>query len=434
MENAVMGKVKIVTNLIASVMVVSGAARAQSPTHLYGATTQSYGPAAVTATAGTLENDRSGFMVAAFADNVGNLEVEAWQDTTKELNKVGQVHASGLPIVAVAAADLNSSEVVTADIDNEGDLTVSTWTVGTSGIAALNSSTSSGAATSLGFAPFLAMTSLSATEVVIAYCNPEGNLIVQAWNIPSGGQPEPVGTPTNGGPVAEIAIAAIDSETVITATNDTSDNLYVTTWGVDSTGVHQQGQTMASKSAGVLTPRVAIAAGTVYSFSVTTLPPEKVTRYAVTPIADASDNLEVLYWQISSSGTTITKTAEKLWGTGHDDITATAAVMLPSGVPVSVFSDSVYPVPGWPNNLDVGWVGHTGVSSSLEVSGMESGIDSVSAANAGDSFKVLDPYAAVSAYFVTGALYSADGLTPSVSNPGTSRVQVWSYPVVLPLL
>jgi hypothetical protein len=429
-----MGRVTIITNLIAAVMLVSGAARAQSPTHLYGATTQSYGPAAVTATAGTIENERSGFMVAAFADDVGNLEVKAWQDTTKELSKVGQVHASGLPIVAVAAADLNSSEVVTADIDNEGELTVRTWTVGTSGIAALNSATSSaGTATSLGFAPFLAMTSLSATEVVIAYCNSVGDLIVQAWNIPPGGEPEPVGTPTNGGPVAEIAIAAIDSETVITATNDTSDNLYVTTWGVDSTGVHQQGQTIESKSAGVLTPRVAIAAGTVYSFSAT-LPPGKVTRYAVTPIANANDNLEVLYWQISSSGTTITKTAKKDWGTGHDDITATAAVMLPSGVPISVFSDSVYPVPGWPNNLDVGWVGYTGVSSTLEVSGMQSGIDSVSAANAGDSFKILDPYGAVSAYFVTGALYSADGLTPSVSNPGTFRVQVWSYPVLLPLL
>jgi hypothetical protein len=428
-----MGKVTIIPNLIAGVILVSGAARAQSPTHLYGATTQSYGPAAVTATAGTVENDRSGFMVAAFADDVGNLEVKAWQDTTKELNKVGQVHANGLPIVAVAAADLNSSEVVTADIDNEGELTVSTWTVGTSGIAALNSATSSaGTATSLGFAPFLAMTSLSATQVVIAYSNSVGDLIVQAWNIPSGGEPEPVGTPTNGGPVAEIAIATIDSETVITATNDTSANLNVTSWGVDSTGVHQQGQTKESKSAGVLGPRVAIAAGTVYSFS-DTVPFEKATRYAVTPIVNANDNLEVLYWQISSSGTTITKTAEKEWGTEHDDIMATAAVMLPSGVPISVFCDSVYPVPGWPNNLDVGWVGHTGVSSTLEVSGMQSGIDSVSAANAGDSFKILDPTGAVSAYFVTGALYTADGLTPSVPNPGTFHVQVWSYPVLLSL-
>jgi hypothetical protein len=428
-----MGKVTIITNLIASVILVSGAARAQSPTHLYGATTPSYGPAAVTATAGTVENDRAGFMVAAFADDVGNLEVKAWQDTTKELTKVGQVHASGLPITAVAAADLNSSEVVTADIDNEGELTVSTWTVGTSGIAALNSSTSSaGTASSLGFAPFLAMTSLSATEVVIAYSNPVGDLIVQAWNIPSGGEPQPVGTPTNGGPVAEIAIATIDSATVITATNDTSANLYVTTWGVDSTGVHQQGQTKESKRAGVLGPRVAIAAGTVYNFS-HTVPFETATRYAVTPIANANDNLDVLYWQISSSGTTITKTAEKDYGTEHDDITATAAVMLPSGVPISVFCDSVYPASGWPNYLDVGWVGHTGVSSTLEVSGMASGIDSVSAASAGDSFKILDPSGAVSAYFVTGALYTTNGLTPSVSNAGTFHVQVWSYPVLLSL-
>jgi hypothetical protein len=42
-----MGKVTIITNLIAALSLVGGAARAESPKHLYGATTQSYGPAAV---------------------------------------------------------------------------------------------------------------------------------------------------------------------------------------------------------------------------------------------------------------------------------------------------------------------------------------------------------------------------------------------------
>ena len=65
---------------------------------------------------------------------------------------------------------------------------------------------------------------------------------------------------------------------------------------------------------------------------------------------------------------------------------------------------------------------------------MMTGIYGVSAASAGDSFKIADPYAPVSAYLVTGALYASNGLPPSVTNEGTFHVQVWSYPVVLPLL
>src|ERR1700683_3643155 len=141
-ENAVMGKVTLVTNLVAALALAGGAARAQSPNPLYGASTVSYGPSAVTATAGTVSDARSGYVVAAVADSVGNLEVTAWQDTTKKLAAVGKPYdASGTPIVAVAAADLDSNEVVTADVDQLGKLSVRTWTVGTAGIAPLNSYT-----------------------------------------------------------------------------------------------------------------------------------------------------------------------------------------------------------------------------------------------------------------------------------------------------
>jgi hypothetical protein len=426
-----MKKVTIVTKLIAGLLLISGAAQAKSPTYLYGTYTYSYGPAAITATAGTLSDNRSSYMVAAMTDDVGNLEVKAWQDTTHELSEVGYYHATGSPIVALAAADLNSSQVVTADIDQDGKLSIRTWSVGGTGIAPLNSYTSSpNTATTLGFTPFVAIAALSATQVVTAYANSSGELILQAWNIPSGGIPARSGPASNGGPVAEISIATLDSATVMTATSDTNNDLFVTTWGVDSTGVHQQDQVMQANTAGgVSVPGVAIAAASVISLNASELPPLTISRYAVTPVANREDAIQVLYWQISPSGI-ITKTGDQI-GPGQD-VTDTAAVMLPSGVPMSVYNSAPYPAAGDPDNIVVGWVGNTAETAVTEISGHLANIESVSAAPAGDSFKAGDPSQAVSAYFVTSALTSKT-VPPSVGNPGKLQVGVWSYPVWLPI-
>jgi hypothetical protein len=434
-ENAIMGKVTLAANLVAALALASGAARAQSPKPLYGASTVSYGPSAVTATAGTASDARSGYVVAAVADSVGNLEVTAWQDTTKKLAAVGKPYdASGTPIVAVAAADLDSSQVVTADVDQLGKLSVRTWTVGTAGIAPLNSYTSSPDTVDiLGSTPFLGIAALSATEVVTASQDSTGNLIVQAWNIPSGGEPVRYGPAWNGGQVNEIAIATLDSATFMTATNDLNQNLKVTTWGIDelgNLGVYPEDQHVESNLVGDLTPRVAIAAGTVETFNPTQLPPDKISRYAVTPISNRDEVIEVLYWQISSSGA-ISKIGDKV-GSATDTAVCTAATMLPSAVPISVYCD--FPAPGYHDwGIDAGWYGHTGESDLTEVTGEHAAVQSVSAAPAGDSFKISDPYAAVSAYFVTGALTSTE-LPPSVGNPGAFELQLWSYPITLPLL
>jgi hypothetical protein len=300
---------------------------------------------------------------------------------------------------------------------------VRTWTVGTAGIAPLNSYTSSpDTANILGSTPFLGIAALSATQVVTAVQDSNGDLIVQAWNIPSGGEPVRYGPAWNGGAVDEIAIAALDSATFMTATNDPSQDLKVTTWGVDgldSLGVYPQDQYIEHKVVGDLTPRVAIAAGTVETFNATQSPPDKISRYAVTPI-----------WQISSSGV-ISKIGDKV-GSATETALCTAAAMLPSAVPISVYCD--FPAPGYHDwGIDVGWYGHTGETELTEVTGEHAAVQSVSAAPAGDSFKISDPYAAVSAYFVTGALTST-GLPPSVGNPGEFQLQLWSYPITLPVL
>jgi hypothetical protein len=266
--------------------------------------------------------------------------------------------------------------------------------------------------------------------VVTAYSNPLGDLILQAWNIPSGGIPARSGPASNGGAVAEIAIAALDDATVMTATSDTNNDLFVTTWGVDSAGVHQQDQVRQANTAGsVLVPGVAIAAASVASLNPTRLPPLTVSRSAVTPVANAQDEIQVLYWQISPSGI-ISKTGDQI-GPGQD-VRDTAAVMLPSGVPMSVYNSIPYPATGDPNDIEVGWVGNTGETAVTEISGHLAAIETVSAAPAGDSYKAGDVSQAVSAYFVTAALTSKT-VPPSVGNPGKLQVGVWSYPVILPI-
>lgn len=101
---------------------------------------------------------------------------------------------------------------------------------------------------------------------------------------------------------------------------------------------------------------------------------------------------------------------------------------------MSVYSDQPYPnPPGCPDYLDVGWVGYTGVWQTQETIGMSANIYVVSAAPAGDNFKSGDPTAPVSAHFVTRALYTTKGGSPSTTNEATFHVQVWSYPVALPV-
>src|ERR1700728_1837924 len=144
----------------------------------------------------------------------------------------------------------------------------------------------------------------------------------------------------------------------MTATNDLNQNLKVTTWGIDelgNLGVYPEDQHVESNLVGDLTPRVAIAAGTVETFNPTQLPPDKISRYAVTPISNRDEVIEVLYWQISSSGA-ISKIGDKV-GSATDTAVCTAATMLPSAVPISVYCD--FPAPGYHDwGIDAGWYGH----------------------------------------------------------------------------
>jgi hypothetical protein len=418
----------IVTSLIAGFALASGGVRAQAPQYLYDAYTDAYGEAtAVATTTPSLSNPRSSYVVAAIPYATGNLEIKAWQDTTAKLVEIGHYHAGGNPISAVAAVGLDSSHVVTANVDVTGIFSLNTWTLGGSvPIIALNgydSPANTAAPSSVG------VTALGATQVVTASQDNLQNLILQAWTVgDTSAQPVKFGPEANGGAVLQLSIAALDSQTVITATTNEKDDLVITTWGVSSAGVQMQDQYVQPTQVSGSTPDVSIAAGTVTHFAAI-FPYVTSSRVAVTPIVNTGDVVEVLYWTISSSGKISKPTVEV--GSLNTQARVTAACMLPGNVPMSINNGQ----DGYGWDVDVGWFGITGESAhnviSDVASDLGSGVSNVAAATAGDDFSATRPFGDVNAYFITAALTNL-GPPPSTSTPGVYRLQKWSYPVALP--
>jgi hypothetical protein len=431
----------VLAPLIAVLGLAGGAVHAASPQPLYGTFTNVYGTsAALATTSGSGLDNRSGYVVAAIADSAGGLEVKAWQDTTLKLVDVGHVHAESNTIVTAAAAGIDSAHVVTADVDVNGVLSLRTWTLGGSaGIAELNHyGSDENTANPLAFNPSLGMVDLTATQVVTAYEDAQQNLTLQAWTVSdTSAKPAKLGSAAVGGSVIQISIAAIDSATVMTAVIiedpvTDSDDLQVTTWGVDSTGVHQQDQMTLKGVVDGSYPSVAIDATTAMTVSPAgQFPAFKYTRYASTPIISPDSNtVEVYDWQISSAGK-ISKTGGPYLGSAPIGV-AVGGCMLQTGVPMTVYANLTGPKTA--NYVTVGWFERNLDSEFDAIDGLGASVDSVVATTAGTSFNAVDPYKAVNAYFFTGALTSTGGLSPSPTNPGVFKLQIWSYPITLPLL
>jgi hypothetical protein len=404
---------------------------AQAPTYKYDTETDAYGlPTAVATTPPTEGAPASQYVVAAvqYADvdleNYGELEIKAWSDNGSEFNEIGHYHAGGNPITSVAVAGLDSSHVISADVDNTGDFFLRTWTLGgTAAVFPLNVYESGAGKAAEGGE--IGVVTLGPNLVVTASEDALQNLIVQAWTVgDTTAEPATLGLPGNGGAVAQLSIAAIDSQTVITATTNGNDDLVITTWGVSSTGVQMQDQSIQSTQVHGTTPDVSIAAGTVYVL--TYGPPFlQAIRTAVTPTVNTGGINEVLYWSIDSSGK-ISKPVVKN-GALATQASVTAACMLSGGVPMTVNNEQA----GSAWDVEVGDFGFTGESSLQVTMGLYSEIYNVGCAAAGDNFNVLNPYIEVNAFFISASLDSPSAL-PTPSAPGHYRLQKWSYPVHLP--
>jgi hypothetical protein len=459
-----MKNVVLMTNLALGLVLVCGTAQAQSPTLVCNTYTDAWGiPAALTSTTGTVSDAAAAYVVAASADVNGYLEVKAFQNNCKE---VAHIHTDlpvpvGAPVTAVAAADLNSSQIVTAVIDQAGTLQLRTWAVGgTAGLAALNAGymSSVNTANPQGSTPFLGITALSATKVVTAYQDPLENFILQQWNIPPGGVPAPVGNALNlGGAInglctapdgvpmqpafgepSKIAIATVDTSLgmFVTAASDSNQNMYVDVWTLGNDGTFGVGgQACVPNIVNGANPGFAIAAGYGQAFETAGKYHFLTTQhYAVTPLVNAEENFEVLYWDISWTGA-ISETSHQT-APGVPDFpaaTGTAAAMLPTGIPISAFLQAS----GNSDNVNVGWYGFTGENAVSETNAAHDmgGVYGVAAAVAGASFPPLFDWVSGTAYFVTGTMTAHGGNPPMVAgsspaNEGIFQISIWSYPVI----
>ena len=408
-------------------LLIAASAQANSPTYLYGRSVPFTGSvAAVAATTASDENPRSQFVLTAVPNSMGGLEVTGWQDVSTEYKSSLRWDLGGGQVVSVAAAGIDSSHVVTADVDSDGVLAVDTWTLGAPASVALTNSYESPAGTGAGVAPVpnLAMVSLGATQVVTAYADRNQNLVVEEWRVGTGSTPAaPIGTTGNAGQVNEVSIAQIDSSTVITAVSTPSNSLEITTWGIDSAGVHMQNKYVMKDAVSIAFAGVSIAAGTNATYSyIGGIPMMTETRSAVTTTLTLEDDLEVINWKISASGT-ITQ-QHKIVGSpqGYGSDFATGVCMLPGNVPMSSYADS-------DSDIWVGLVENDDLTDYLAIAGHTSGVTSIGMATAGSNFNpfVLGSY---DAYFITGVVTFKDG-DPSAGN---LELRKWSYPVTPSIL
>ena len=399
-------------------LVASAAVGAESPTYLYGTSTPapSAGPVAVATTTPTTSTPRAAYVVAAEPNPSGALEVVAWQDTTSSLVKIGSASvAGGLTVKSVAATGLDSDRVVTADVDETGNLSINTWMIGgTGGVVQQNGYSTGPKSATTQSAHAVSIATVSSTQVVTAIEGPRGNLVVQEWTISSDGLPTPVGAAGRNGPATEVAIATIDSGQVITVVGTLNNTLVISTWAVDSAGVSYQNDYVMDKAVSRLgDDDVAIGAGSKLVFEEVGGVPSLVTvRSAFTPIINREANVEVLYWDISAAGTiSLLSTSE----TTQEDFFQVAACMLPTDVPITAFGDVS-------SDVHVGWYGNGTDSVYKAIKGPLNGITSIGAAAAGSDFA---PYLLeYNAYFVTGVLtYTGSSTT------GDLQLRVWSYPV-----
>jgi hypothetical protein len=115
------------------------------------------------------------------ADSNRKLEVIAWQDTTKALNRLKLSYVAPnepTSITGVAATELDPNRVVTADCDNTGVLSIHTWKIDPSGVAPQKS-----ASTGPNTATAVSIARLSSTEVITAIETFKGELAVETWDI-----------------------------------------------------------------------------------------------------------------------------------------------------------------------------------------------------------------------------------------------------------
>jgi hypothetical protein len=373
------------------------------------------------------------YVVAAEANASNDLEVIAWHDTgvaKTGLVLVGNDVVEGPGLHSVGITGLDSSRVVTADIDYSGTLSINTWTVGPAGVVKENG-TSTGANVAY---HNVAITTLSPTEVVTAYqllgapgVSDSGgsSLAVEAWTIAADGSPAPEGAiaflPIAAPDIDEVSIATVNSNLVMTSANDTDNDLLVATWGFDSAGVYYQDGADLPNTAGTGSENLGIGAGSTLRFQ-DHFPYLEIIQSAVTPVS-YKGQVAAINWSISATGM-LTQLNIPAWTTNTSDpYSEVAACMVAGKVPITIYGDVD------DNYVNLGVFSYA--SSFYNYSAIQNvnqyGITSIASAAAGDDYSPLR-LGTYSGYFVTAVLthYPADAPSAYVNN---LAIRKWSYPV-----
>jgi len=377
------------------------------------------------------------YVVAAEANATNDLEVIAWHDTGSlkngglvQLVDTGVVDGPGLQSVGITGLD--SSRVVTADIDSSSILTISTWTVGPAGVVALKAK-STGANVAY---QNVAITTLSPTEVVVAYqllgapgvsASGGASLAAEEWTIAADGSPSPEGTIAflpGVGNVDQVSIATVNSNEVVTAANDDdNDTLWVATWGVDSAGVQSpQAVSVASTVSRAAKENLGIGAGTTFRFQ-DHFPYLEEIQSAFTPVI-YEGQVGVINWGISATGVLTQKNTPVWTTTPGEPYFQVSACMVAGKVPMTIYGDN------GDNSVDleVFPYGSSFDTYSATSGSPTYGIDSIASAAAGNSAPPLLGMGVYNGYFVTAVLthYPADAPSAYINN---LAIRKWSYQV-----
>ena len=422
-----MKKVSYIGIVVACVGVATGstvwAQTPPPPTILYGTTTP-LAPTnefAVATTLPTRESFRAQYVVVAEANDSTHLEVLAWHDTTsslESLSKHGTSEHKG--VVSVAVTGLDACRVVTADINKEGVLSIHTWKVGPEGVESQRGYRTAAATA----AQDVAIATVSRDEVVTAYETPENNLVVEAWKIGEDGLPAPKAVIGSGPNAFEVSVATIGPHQVVTASGDSKQGLSVNTWEIDSAGVKPLDQVQTPNALSTVcfvAPRpqkVAVGAGRAFQISSGSTPHTDFVRAAFTPVITPSCQLQVYYWNVSSSGAlTLQSTTTP---TEAGDFGEVAASMLPENIPITSYTGGI----GDDYVFIEQYLGFNLLDQSAASYGDPYNAINVASAPAGTDFSYLSLFAPYNAYLISAGQFNPE----EGVQDGTLFITVLSYP------
>jgi hypothetical protein len=375
---------------LAGLALAAATAGAQPIKPIYGATAGSVSEVAVATTVASI-GARASDVAAAVINGSGKLEVIAWQDTTTALKKLGSATAPG-NATSIAIAGLDAKRVVTASYEGNFVIDVNTWELGGAdqGVVRQN-----GDSSQPGYTGAVAITRLSSKLVAVAFVDPsDDNLFVYAYRISAAGVPTEIaaeGVPgAADSALGMLGLTTVNANTIMTATRDLSGNLQVRTWKIGSADVY-----VADTYTAGPVKRVSIGA-------------EFDTGNVMTSTVNGVDEVENIYWTVSSSGhisrgTTVTAGV----------VTQTTAAWLPSGIRITA-------VRSGHGQLDIQqWQDPFLASNGLIASySSTSDISQLALTAEGSGPKSDDE---IESYFVTGAR----------SSKGDLQVQVWQTPMAV---